>query len=524
MGIETNLGPILTMIGAIALFGLLLVWWKLARRRLGVALRIAAVVLYVALVITLYVLGFPFSFLGFWVALFGVVGLVVWLSVKGVRSARRTAARAPQPAPVQMRPALVRAPHEERMAHVLRTAPDVFDACGLFVVDVAATDDYRETEASLNQSDGGVIDAGINIFTMIAQSKQRNQPGVVVRRGQLRRVPVVTGCEATEAIDTLWLSLPHGLTMQSVVDAGDMLRHAYTAHRVVVSQNEDERVHGVIRLVIMYADVLSGVRESRGVEDEGAITVGRLDDGGTAVVDFADASHIAIQGMTRSGKSAFCYTMLSPLAKHDDVIVGGIDPNRVLLRPWANVARSEPWIVVGSDAAAAAELLDRYIAELDARMLIIDERGIEKIDDFTPDLPLHVVVLEEYPGLLRIAKGYDADQKPADRVGARILRAVERLVSEGAKAGFRVILLAQRMDASIVDGATRGQFGTRVTFAVDNADGVRMLHPQATPELIEQVTTFPPGRAIFWRHRATAMLQADYTEYAEYRRRLEPTA
>src|SRR5699024_4864019 len=78
----------------------------------------------------------------------------------------------------------------------------------------------------------------------------------------------------------------------------------------------------------------------------------------------------------------------------------------------------------------------------------------------------------------------------------------------------------QRAEASIIDGDSRGQFGTRITMAVDNADSVRLLHPQASTEIVEAVVQFPVGRALFWQHRQERIMQCDFTEYEEYGRRL----
>lgn len=43
-------------------------------------------------------------------------------------------------------------------------------------------------------------------------------------------------------------------------------------------------------------------------------------------IDFNDAWHYAIQGMTRSGKSVLVYSLLAPLAACDNVRICGVDP------------------------------------------------------------------------------------------------------------------------------------------------------------------------------------------------------
>lgn len=267
-------------------------------------------------------------------------------------------------------------------------------------------------------------------------------------------------------------------------------------------------------------DPLDGIREA-GTSTSTEIVIGRCDDGSDAIVDVAEASHIALQGMTRSGKSALCYTIFGQLIASDAVRVTGIDPNRVLLEPLAQTASTYAEdFVLGADPTAALALLNETCRVMDERARLLTEWGIPQHEEFSANFRVRVVLLEEYAGLLRQAAAHDEGLKTADKVAPKIKQRVGRLVSEGAKAGIRVILITQRMDASIVDGDSRGQFGTRITMAVDNADAVRMLHPQATPEQVEKVTQFPVGRCLFWRHRKESFMQADFTPYEEYRARL----
>src|SRR5699024_2155876 len=224
---------------------------------------------------------------------------------------------------------------------------------------------------------------------------------------------------------------------------------------------------------------LDGIRTA-GTATTSKIVVGRCDDGADAAIDLADAAHIAIQGMTRSGKSALCYTVIGQVASVPNVRLSGIDPNQVLLDPVAR-ASDPSRFVLGSDAEGALALLDDMTELMNERLAMLPRLGIEAINQFSVDMPVDVLVLEEYASLIRNAAAHDEGLKPAERVEAKIKQRVGRLVSEGAKAGIRVILITQRMDASIVDGATRAQLGTRITMGVDNGDAVRMLHPEASP-------------------------------------------
>ena len=161
-------------------------------------------------------------------------------------------------------------------------------------------------------------------------------------------------------------------------------------------------------------------------------------------IDFNDAWHYAIQGMTRSGKSVLVYSLLAPLAACDNVRICGVDPTGILLKPWQEHPGSKYRHLGGKDLQHAADVLASLCDEMDRRIQDMLAAYQDKIEVFTPDLPLLVVVLEEYPGLLALAESYDtaAGLKPAERVQNRIKRSVKRLVQEGAKAGIRLVLIA----------------------------------------------------------------------------------
>lgn len=265
-------------------------------------------------------------------------------------------------------------------------------------------------------------------------------------------------------------------------------------------------------------DFLEGAREAADGQ-ELTVRMGRMATGEDATINVADSSHVIFQGMTRSGKSAACYVLTSQLVGLPQVQLWGIDPNRVFLDPLA-AATNRARFSLGSDPVAALELLREFVALMDQRMDLLGIHGIDKLENFEPEIPLCIFFLEEYGALIRAADAHDSGAKPADKVKGKIKSLVGRLVSEGAKAGVRVVMIVQRADAEIVDGATRAQFGTRVTLAVDNGDAVRMLHPGAEPETVDSVRGFSPGRCLFWQHRRESVAQMDYLTYAGYRNRI----
>ena len=249
------------------------------------------------------------------------------------------------------------------------------------------------------------------------------------------------------------------------------------------------------------------------------VRVGRLDDGQDLFLDLADPTHIAIQGMTRSGKSVLSYVLLGSLAQQENVVVAGADPTGILLNPW----RSHPcpeWRALGTaNLQESTTVLDAIVSEMDARIASLLAADEDKLSTFTPGQPLVIVVLEEYPGLLSAAEMDDGTngRKPVERLHSRIQRDVRRLIQEGAKVGFRVVLIAQRMDATIVGGAERSNLSTRFTLRVDNADAVRMLHPNASPEHVEKVARFTPGTGLVeLPGQPIQIFTSDFTTYKEY--------
>lgn len=340
--------------------------------------------------------------------------------------------------------------------------------------------------------------------------EQRVKPSKV-----MVHAPRVAGIRPSAlGIDIRVRTIP-GQTSQSILEAKDRFSSALG---VPLRATEIDKATVCLRAVLR--DPLKGIR-SAGNSCTTRVVVGRCDDGTEAVIDLADAAHIGVQGMTRSGKSALLYTILGQVFASESVHISGIDPNQVLLGPLADASETDSNdFVLGADPVGALTLLDEACRVMDERARGLKNSGIAAYEEFTSDFPVHVIVLEEYAGLLRQAAAHDEGLKPAERTAGKIKQRVGRLVSEGAKAGVRVVLITQRAEASIIDGDSRGQFGTRITLAVDNGDSVRLLHPQASPETVEAVIRFPVGRALFWQHRQERIVQCDFTEYGEYRRRL----
>lgn len=220
----------------------------------------------------------------------------------------------------------------------------------------------------------------------------------------------------------------------------------------------------------------------------GRTFLGRDEQGVELVDDWAQMPHAIVQGVTRSGKSAWLYSQLGQLARRPDTLVAGSDPSGLLWRPWER-RWGHDWRVGGlADVDAHARLLEKLVIDMDRRIRYIPEH--RDTVELGRDCPLIVCVLEEYPGLLRAADA--ADKK----LGQRIRGCVSRLLAESHKAGMRVILVAQRAESNVVGGFERAMCGFRVSFRVDNADSIRLLHPSIAVDRLDEHMTAAPGVAL----------------------------
>lgn len=226
-------------------------------------------------------------------------------------------------------------------------------------------------------------------------------------------------------------------------------------------------------------------------------SLGVTETGERTFVDLGDASHVVVQGMTRSGKSQTIYGLVRQIVGLPEVRIAGCDPSGVLLAPFLEAGFPGPF-AVGSDVAAHLAVLEWAVELTEQRVAGLAPARRDKIEDFTPGVPLIVLLLEEFAALVELAEADDVAEarKPADRLAPRLLRCLRRLVAESGKAGVRVVLITQRAEANLLGGASRSNFGSRFSLRVDNAASVTMLHPSADPDLCARVERFSPGVAL----------------------------
>ena len=247
------------------------------------------------------------------------------------------------------------------------------------------------------------------------------------------------------------------------------------------------------------------------------VSIGHSLDRGPISVDLVSEAHCLITGQTRSGKSVFTYALLSQLALMPHARVVGVDFSGILLRPFAQRI-PDPQVVNGGDEVeAAVGVLEWLKGEMDRRNEMLSKSDLDKWDQFSPSFPLIVCVLEEYPGTVARLKAADAGKKPAERLLPRWQALVASLMAEGAKAGVRLILIAQRPDAEIIGGAARENMPVRVAFKQSSGEAYRMMYPDIESAEIERAKMQPPGVGIFESPRLDRRIfKGPFVDYADY--------
>lgn len=249
------------------------------------------------------------------------------------------------------------------------------------------------------------------------------------------------------------------------------------------------------------------------------IRLGRTPSGTDLMFDPFSAQHTLFTGRTRSGKSVSLYGVLAQLKQFSAVQLCGVDPTGVLFNAIGEgLGGSSLRVMSLREPDQVGEVMNQLLRIMDERIQLLLRAGVDKFDQFSPEFPLLVILFEEYPGILATLEALDkaSGAKVADRLEPRLRASVQRLALEGAKVGIRLVLVSQRADASLLTGVLRSQLTQRISFAQD-AEGLRMLHEDITPDQIEAAMRFLPGQAYAELSTLPGLtaFRADLITYAE---------
>jgi len=177
-------------------------------------------------------------------------------------------------------------------------------------------------------------------------------------------------------------------------------------------------------------------------------------------------AHGLIAGATRSGKSVATYSLMTHVLRMGPaarLLVA--DPNDTTIAPFEDKVA---WSTSSTKPGAVTAMLKWLREEMDRRKVLMRDLRTDAIRNFSEDLPLIVVIIDEAANYLR-----HADAKARDLLRGELLA----VVSQGAKYGIRLILITQRPDSQILDTATRAQLSFRISFRLEDAETAKMAFP-----------------------------------------------
>ena len=215
------------------------------------------------------------------------------------------------------------------------------------------------------------------------------------------------------------------------------------------------------------------------------ILIGYTEDGEPVHINLAKGSHGAIQGVTRSGKSITVNTLLAHAALMANVQTVIIDPNLGAVAPWWRTAHTVSAAISPEEPTA---ILQAIRAEMERRQGIFWSQRTDKITDFSPELPLVLVVIDEVSNYTNWG-----DKKKAEAFRAEL----QAVASQGHKFGIRLWLLGQKLEASVLNTATRTNLTTRISHRVDTIEDYLHLFPDGRDlDVTAADRTMPQGVGI----------------------------
>ncbi|WP_433716860.1 FtsK/SpoIIIE domain-containing protein (plasmid) [Nocardia sp. CA-084685] len=204
------------------------------------------------------------------------------------------------------------------------------------------------------------------------------------------------------------------------------------------------------------------------------------DQGEMVTFNLSKHGHIVIGGRTRSGKSILLNNLVARAMLMRDTKVLMIDPNGAATPPWYRLLHR---VCEENDGDAACEILLDVLDEIERRKRIFHQKKIDKITDFSEDLPLWVLAIDE-------AALFRKHSRFGDLLG--------KVAAIALKYGIVLIVSLQKVSEDNLPTAVRSQLTNRVSHAVNDAQDFRVLLPTAPAVYAEEVLklSVPQGVAI----------------------------
>lgn len=281
-----------------------------------------------------------------------------------------------------------------------------------------------------------------------------------------------------------------GASLDDVAAKVDELAAAFDVHQVVLERVTPSRG----KLVVVLEDSLARPRPWPG---PGA-GVGVTSTGDVLNLPWT-GGHYLLAGVTGSGKSAWMNALLAELFTSGlPRYVVGVDPKVVELSAWRPALDR---LIV--DPAEAGEALAAIHHQVTARYRALEQAGLRKLDQPTPEMPLLVLVVDELGELVRQAPG-EGKAAPQER-----LRLLSSLAAIGRGAGLVIIACTQRPTAQLVGADLRSNLTRRVCCKVNDEYGAEaVLGPQSGDLAPWRIPAGSPGTAWVQTEGTTAPVLA----------------
>lgn len=320
--------------------------------------------------------------------------------------------------------------------------------------------------------------------------RSRPVPGKITVNGVRYQVPKIKSVELTPSGLRVSLTMLPGMTVGNYLSAAEILPTLLQILSVQVVESHGDRTRGRIQLTLVATDPLAEVvpftvDPSVQISVDEPWIIGRDTEGEGISYSFPDNAHAIIAGATRSGKSVCTYSAIVHLLRMgNSVRVLVCDPNDTTIAPFVSKVS---WSTSDTHPEKPTEMLKWLRTHvIDARKPLLRDLRADKITEFTAEVPLYVVIIDEAANYMRHS------DKTASAAFINELMAV---VAQGAKFGIRLMLITQRPDATILPTPVRSQLSARISFRLEDKETAKMVFPDI--EDSSQFLTFAPGVGMF---------------------------
>ncbi|XRQ08898.1 FtsK/SpoIIIE domain-containing protein [Actinomadura welshii] len=323
--------------------------------------------------------------------------------------------------------------------------------------------------------------ASRNAATVVEQKRR-------VRRVDVERAPRLGLLRPTRLGWRMRLRLHDGQVPADYERAAEGIAHAWRVHSVRVV---DVRP-GFVTLWATMRDPLTEVTLSPAPAELLRVRPGRLENGGTWVMDFRTVPHWLNAGATQSGKSNLANAIIKGLAPQPVALVGFDLKGGVEFTPYAPRLSA-----LATTRKKSVDLLSDLVGEVENRMTLCRAHGARNVWTLPEHLrPVPVVVLVDEVAELFLM----ADKSEKEQV-SRTATALLRVAQLGRAFAVHLIVCGQRIGSDLGPGVTalRAQLSGRVCHRVNDPETANMTLGDLDPAALEAARAIPaetPGVCI----------------------------